>query len=220
MSFRACLSGALVVTLATALGCASSSGQAQSARSKTSVRVIKPGEPGNTPRDFNPVPVAYGPGTLAAPPATGLPEPEITHVHDLPKTHIAPTHPVAVASLDQWTARYPDAARELGDWMKKYPECSRDLMELDTVRADALRVLTEWAITHRYESVRAFLFERFGWEKLRAMLDEGRTEGVEAYLAWVRRSQDAAMELVSHSRGLEAVARRDFGVEPVRAAQR
>jgi hypothetical protein len=199
--------GQLVLAVLLLIGCGGAQGRESNAssRTRTSVRILRAGEAASP-----------APGKPSVDPS--LPEPGITHTHGRPRAHITPAPPVEQASLDDWTRRYPDAARELAEWMKKYPATAQRLFELDSVRADAIHVLTEWAVTARYETIRTFLFSRAGWDHLRHSLDLGHEEGLNAFLTWTRRSAAAAEELATHPRGMEAIARKDFGVE-VREAQ-
>jgi hypothetical protein len=118
------------------------------------------------------------------------------HIRPIPVTHVE-SWPV-----DAWASRFPDAQRELRAWVKSYPETAERIFEWDDTETAQVKVLVEWAITHPYESIYAFLLNKHEWGQLHTILEAQQREGLDAFLGWCRRAPQAADELVAHPRGL------------------
>lgn len=109
--------------------------------------------------------------------------------------------PQETASLEDWSTRYPDAAWELISWSNRNKEAALALIAWDQKNPEALRVLVLWAITHRYETSGAFLYDRCRWGEFAAIAQDN-PEALDGFLSWVRRSSPAARELVTHPAAL------------------
>jgi hypothetical protein len=117
-----------------------------------------------------------------------------------PDTSAIPTQSDA-APLETWPKSYPDAASELNDWTVHYPVAARKLAAWDARFPERMKTLVDWAITHRYEGVGAFLYGRSGWDQFLDVV-QSEPDGVQEYLEWIRRSGPAAIELSSHPEAL------------------
>jgi hypothetical protein len=108
-------------------------------------------------------------------------------------------------SAAQWRARYPYAATELAGWAAQHPALLEALAAWEKRDPEKPSVVVEWAVTHVYEDIGGFLMQRLGWDDFRE-LREADPQGIDEFLAWVRRAPKAAEELVMRSRGFAAAA--------------
>ncbi len=115
-------------------------------------------------------------------------------------------------AIDDWSKRYPDAAVELHDWMGHYPDTARRFATWDTSEPVRMRALVDWAVTHRYEAIGAFLYGRSGWSSFVDIVTSDPDGAIEL-VEWIRRSAPAAEELSAHPEAL-AWARKNLKVRP------
>jgi hypothetical protein len=106
------------------------------------------------------------------------------------------------ASLEQWSARYPDASHQLADWMGQYAGAAAKMAEWGAANPIQMRTLVDWAATRRYEPLNALLYGRSGWSELRRIALVEEPDGVNELIAWIRRSPHAAVELTQHTNAL------------------
>jgi hypothetical protein len=104
-------------------------------------------------------------------------------------------------SIEEWSDRYPDASMELGAWMERYPNAAKRMADWDDHHPIRMSTIVDWAVTHRYESIEAFLYGRAGWQELRGIAQEDR-QAMNELIDWIRRSPHAAAELVTHEDSL------------------
>lgn len=119
----------------------------------------------------------------------------------LPQSMIAHAAPVAMQSPSEWKTRYPFAASELVVWSKQHAALTDALAAWEDREPDKSRALVEWAVTHVYEGIGAFLMERYGWDDLRD-IRQTDPDGFDAFLSWCRRAPQAAEELVTSTPGI------------------
>jgi len=108
-----------------------------------------------------------------------------------------PIHVQNDTAIEEWSDRYPDAATELGMWIDRYPNAAKRMAEWDDHHPIRMSTIVDWAVTHRYESIEAFLYGRAGWQDLRGIAQEDR-QAMNELIDWIRRSPHAAAELVTH----------------------
>jgi hypothetical protein len=127
--------------------------------------------------------------------------------------HIQPTFERPHGKLEDWRTRYPDAARELGAWVRAHPTGARELLGWDRDDSELVEVLTDWALTHRYEGIDDFFIVRHSWPRARDAIDrDPRVKAaVDAFLAWCRSAPAAAAELAGHAHGLAWAAEHLYG---------
>ena len=111
-----------------------------------------------------------------------------------------PSERIGAPPVDSWAGRYPDAATELGRWILSHPETARALAKWQERHPEKMEVLVDWSLTHMYESLGAFLFDRTGWSDLQDIA--GESDGLHGFMDWIRRAPAAATELSAHTDGV------------------
>jgi hypothetical protein len=165
--------------------CAGTSTHARPSRDATIVRVYRPGDPEPSPAEEL---------TFLTPR-----RPEQRPLV-LRRIEVAPR--IQMGALTEWTARYPYAEGALREWVRSHPGAAALLFRGDQDDPERVEALTEWAISNPAEKVESFLALHGGREFLRPLLDGEHRPGLDAYLAWCRKSPHAAVELVHHGHGL------------------
>lgn len=164
---------------------------AVSTTSTTSAALTRQAEPTQLPQaDAQPKEPAH---ILAVFPDT---TPAPTYVPATDKIEVAKQEPI-----EDWSGRYPDASTQLVDWIKAHPATAERVAAFDARHPIRMSSLVDWAVTHKYESVEAFLYGRAGWDELQGILHDDPSAMAEL-VDWMRRSPHAAEELASHQESI------------------
>ena len=136
----------------------------------------------------------------AAPAPTMVPAPQ-----PIP-TPIATEPSLAALPLDRWSEIFPEANKALLAWATHFPHASKRVSTWDEEHAEETKELVIWALAYPDKSFAAFADTHAEWPDVVEFTTKQKP-GIEAFLNWCQKYEDAVRALLDHPGGLARVMR-------------